>query len=114
MVRGLLVAKRRGVNVQIVVDDSNAKSKSGKAALNLLVEANIPVRTNSDYAIHHDKYIIVDDLHVQTGSFNYSRAAAKSNSENVLVIWHNPELAATYTKHWSTRYRRGKEYQAPY
>jgi phosphatidylserine/phosphatidylglycerophosphate/cardiolipin synthase-like enzyme len=38
--------------------------------------------------------VISDGKHVQTGSFNYSQAAAKSNSENVLVVWNNPDLAA--------------------
>lgn len=114
VVRALADAKRNGVDIQVVVDDSNTKSKSGRAALNLLVKAGISVRTSSKYAIHHDKYIVSDDLHVQTGSFNYSRAAATSNSENVIVIWHNQNLAASYARHWESRYRGGKNYKAPY
>jgi len=39
-------------------------------------------------------YIVVDNLHTQTGSFNYSQAAARSNSENVVVMWNNPSVAA--------------------
>lgn len=114
VVRALIAAKRRGVDVRVVVDDSSAKSKSGKAALNLLVNAGIPTRINGEYAIHHDKYIVADGRHVQTGSFNYSKAAAESNSENVLVIWHNPELAASYLRHWDGRYGEGVAYRSTY
>ena len=49
---------------------------------------------------------------MQTGSFNYSKAAAKSNSENVVVIWNNPDLALTYLKHWQDRFDQGTPYKA--
>lgn len=114
IVQALVQAKRRGVDVRVVADDSNPKSKSGSAALNLLAGADIRARLNAEYAIHHDKYIIADDRHVQTGSFNYSQAAAKSNSENVIVIWNNPELAQSYLRHWSSRFEEGSDYKRPY
>lgn len=114
VVQALVHAKRRGVDVRIVADDSNPKSKSGSAALNLLTGADIEARLNAEYAIHHDKYIIADGKHVQTGSFNYSQAAAKSNSENVIVIWNNPELAQSYLRHWTSRFEEGREYARPY
>jgi len=65
------------------------RKQSILTALNLLVNAGIPTKTISNYAIHHDKYIVSDEKHVQTRSFNYSQAAAKSNSENVIVVWNN-------------------------
>jgi phosphatidylserine/phosphatidylglycerophosphate/cardiolipin synthase-like enzyme len=114
VVQALISAKRRGVDVRVVSDDSNAKSKSGSAALNLLAGAAIQSRLNGEYAIHHDKYIIADGSHVQTGSFNYSQAAAKSNSENVIVIWNNRELAQSYLRHWSSRFEEGRDYLRQY
>ncbi|HEV2610726.1 MAG TPA: phospholipase D family protein [Noviherbaspirillum sp.] len=114
VVQALLRAKRRGVDVRVVADNSGPKLKSGAAALNLVAGAGIPTRLNGKYAIHHDKYVIVDGRHVQTGSFNYSQAAAKSNSENVIVIWHNPELAAHYLRHWESRFEEGTAYRKPY
>jgi phosphatidylserine/phosphatidylglycerophosphate/cardiolipin synthase-like enzyme len=111
VVRALTSAKKRGVDVQIVVDEKGNKSKSGTAALNLISGAGIPARTNARYAILHDKYIVADERHVQTGSFNYSRAAANSNSENVLVIWNNPELARPYLDHWRSRFGEASPYR---
>lgn len=114
VVQALLNAKKRGVDIRVVVDDKGNRSKASIAALNLLVNAGIPTRTISAYAIHHDKFIVSDDRHVQTGSFNYSKAAAKSNSENVLVIWNNREIAASYLKHWQSRFDRGVEFRSSY
>lgn len=114
VVRELLAAKRRGVDVCVIVDDKGNKGKASVAALNLLASANIPTRTLSVYAIHHDKYVVADERHVQNGSFNYSQAAAKSNSENVLVVWNNPGLAADYLRHWQSRWEEGVDYSLPY
>lgn len=114
IVRALIEAQKRGVDVRIVVDEKGNKSKSSLAALNLVVNAGIPTRTISTYAIHHDKYIVSDERHVQNGSFNYSQAAAKSNSENVVVTWNNPELAKSFLTHWESRYVQGIDYKSSY
>lgn len=52
--------------------------------MNLLTSAGIPVRTVSVYKILHDKVIVSDGRHTEVGSFNFSRAADRSNTENVL------------------------------
>lgn len=121
IVRALIAAKRRGVDVQIVVDEDsnlgkgrNGSISKGREALNLVANAGIPVRTVGRYAILHDKTIVSDGRHVQTGSFNYSQAAAKSNSENVLVVWNNPQLAASYLRHWNSRFAQGAPYRSRY
>ncbi|MFZ6647608.1 phospholipase D-like domain-containing protein [Undibacterium sp. TJN25] len=82
----LLNAKKRGVDVKVIVDSRRNQKKNNIAALKALVNAGIPVRTVSVYAIHHDKYIVSDDRTVQNGSFNYTNDAATSNSENVIVL----------------------------
>jgi len=112
--KALLTARKRGVDVRVVVDENGNRSKASLAALNLLASAGIPTRTISRYAIHHDKYMVIDKVTVQTGSFNYSKAAAKSNSENVVVIWNNPDVALTYLKHWQDRFDQGKPYKPEY
>lgn len=118
IVRALTDAKRRGVDVAVVVDYKNnlqeTRTSAPRQALNLLVNAGIPTRTISAYPIHHDKYIVVDGLHVETGSFNYSSAAAKRNSENVVVIWNNPQVASHYIGHWQSRWQQGTAYQSTY
>lgn len=112
--KALLTARKRGVDVRVVVDENGNKSKASIAALNLVASAGIPTRTISRYAIHHDKYMVIDKITVQTGSFNYSKAAAKSNSENVIVIWNNPDIALSYLKHWQDRFDQGRSYTPSY
>lgn len=118
VVKALIEAKKRGVDVAVLVDYKNnmkeTRNNAPKQALNLLVNAGIATRTISAYPIHHDKYSVVDGRHTQTGSFNYSAAAAKRNSENVLVIWNNPQVAKQYIDHWQSRWQQGSDYQSTY
>jgi len=118
VVRALIAAKRRGVDVAVVADYRNnvSEDRSGKAraALNLLVNAGIPTRTIATFPIHHDKYAVIDGRQVQTGSFNYTVAAATKNSENVLVLWNAPDIARQYLAHWQSRYEQGQDYRSAY
>ena len=114
--RGLINAKSRGVDVAVVADAKANISEGGKGthALSALVTAGIPVRVVSVYPIHHDKFIVTDGSNVQTGSFNYSRAAAERNSENALLIRNNPDIAARYLAHWQDRWAKGQDFNPRY
>ena len=110
VIHGLVEATRRDVDVSALVEDRGNRSQAGTAALNLMVSAGIPMRVVSASTIYHDKYIVVDGLHTQTGSFIYSQVAAKSNSDNVLV-WNNPSVPTQYVSHWESRWKQGSEVQ---
>lgn len=114
----LIAAQRRGVDVQVVVDMKNnlIEDRTGhaRAALNHLVEAGIPTRTIDAYRIHHDKYMVIDGEHIQTGSFNYTEAAERYNSENALVVWNCPAKAQQYLTHWQSRWEQGVDYRSAY
>ena len=72
----LVRAKRRGVDVKVVLDwkaNTGKQNQASLAAMNLLVNAGIPVRTVSQYKIMHDKVIIADGRNIEVGSFNYTR-----------------------------------------
>jgi len=111
VVKALLDAKKRGLNIMVLVDYRRNQKKPNWTALNRLVAAGIATRTISIYAIHHDKYIIADEQTVQNGSFNYARDAAEDNSENVIVFWRNPELAKSFLRHWESRWSAGVDYK---
>lgn len=114
VVKSLVAAKRRGVDVMVVVDEKGNRNKASQAAMNVVVNAGIPLRTNGQYKIMHDKVIITDGQNVEAGSFNYSRSAAESNSENALVVRGVPALAQTYLAHWQSRWDGGSDWRSSY
>lgn len=112
--RELVDARRRGIDVAVIVDQKESHAKSQQAALNLLVTAGIPTRTISVYPIHHDKYMVIDGTSVETGSFNYSSAASRRNSENAVLLSGCPALARSYLAHWQSRWDQGSVYSSSY
>lgn len=112
--RALVEAKQRGVDVMVVLDEKGNSSNASMMAMKLLVTADIPVRTVSRFKIMHDKVFIVDGQTVETGSFNYTKAAASFNSENAIVLHDVPELAQTYQTHWQSRWDIGKDWPSSY
>ncbi|HDT1625243.1 TPA: phospholipase D family protein [Klebsiella quasipneumoniae subsp. similipneumoniae] len=117
-VAGALVrAKQRDVDVKVVLDgkeNTGKQHQANQAAMNLLANAGIPVRTVSQFKIMHDKVIIADGRDVEVGSFNYTRAADRSNSENVIVIRGDRAIAQRYLQHWESRWQMGTDWKPTY
>uniref|UniRef100_UPI003BEF2264 phospholipase D family nuclease n=1 Tax=Burkholderia arboris TaxID=488730 RepID=UPI003BEF2264 len=110
----LVSARRRGVDVAVLVDQKESRSKSQQAALNLLVSSGVRTRTVSAYPIHHDKFLVIDGSAVETGSLNYSSAAMRRNSENAVLLTGCPDLARSYLTHWMSRWDQGVDYSPSY
>ncbi|MFK7479665.1 hypothetical protein EGJ82_28095 [Klebsiella pneumoniae] len=81
---------------------------------NILVNAGVKVRLTDAYKIHHDKVIIIDRSTVETGSFNFTKAAEYSNSENALVLNDMPQVASVYLEHWQSRWETGRDWKSTY
>ncbi len=76
-------AHQRGVAVRVITDNDKV-SDEGSDILRL-DEASIPVRVDrTEYHMHH-KFAIFDDAAVLTGSYNWTRGAARFNNENFIV-----------------------------
>ena len=110
VVKALMAAKRRGVDVRVVLDERGNDNRSGQAAMSLLYGASIPVRTVSTFKIMHDKVIVTDGRNVETGSYNFSRSAARNNSENALLLQDMPAVAQQYLTHWQSRWDMGTDW----
>ena len=105
--QALVDAKKRGVEVRVVVDKKRNQNKASLKAMNFAVANGIQLRIDGHYHIQHDKTIIVDDQTVETGSFNYAPSAETENSENVVVLRDMPDIARQYVSHWESRWALG-------
>jgi len=93
--QAVLEAKARGVKVRIVFDSAQIKEEYSKSRY--LIKKGVDVRFKLGPGIMHNKFAIIDDQVVLTGSFNWTVSAEKKNSENLLVI-KDKELAQKYEK----------------
>ena len=97
----IIAAHRRGATVRIITDRTMAGHKS--SLIDELVTAGIPVRTNRRHKIEHNKFAVFDNQRIVTGSYNWTTAATKFNSENCIFL---PLPAQEYSKRfevlWNT------------
>ncbi|EKF67003.1 phospholipase D family protein [Serratia plymuthica A30] len=69
---------------------------------------------NDKYLAQHNKFLIVDSVTVQTGSFNYSSAASYKNAENVIVLLNAPGVASDYQSTFDQLWAEGQQVNKTY
>jgi phosphatidylserine/phosphatidylglycerophosphate/cardiolipin synthase-like enzyme len=105
--KALVEAHRRGVDVRVILDDSQRREKYTEA--DFVAHAGIPTFIDAKHAIAHNKVIVIDGETVVTGSFNFTKAAEEKNAENLLVIC-DKALAKKYEDNW----QRHRAHSEPY
>lgn len=101
--QALIDARRRGVDVRVIVDLE--QTEKGKTSLiGWLVQEGLPVWVDAEHPAAHNKVMVIDagtnQAAVITGSFNFSHAADFRNAENLLLLRDNPHLAEAYAANW--------------
>ncbi len=104
----VVAAHRRGVKVQVILDSSQRTEKYSEA--DFFKNYGIPTFIDDQPGIAHNKVMIVDNLLVITGSFNFTKAAEEKNAENLLLIY-DPNLASKYMSNWQVHFRHSEPYQ---
>lgn len=101
-----------GVRVRIVADEK--KSHDRWSLVNKLACSGIQVRTDEQYSIMHNKFIVTGNNGVQTGSFNYTSSAEKRNAENAQVIRGNSFLSQQYQNEFNRLWAESSPVQCNY
>lgn len=109
IVNEILAAKKRGVNVRIITDKTEAKSKDQAPELTTLKKAGIPIKENTHSGLMHLKVSIIDKSVVTTGSYNYSQSASTINDE-VLVVIHDPKTADQFESQFERMWNDSKNF----
>lgn len=79
----ILFAHRKGLNIKIITD--NDKSLDEGSDIEAIAKAGIPVKMDRTSNHMHHKFMVADNKTVITGSYNWTRSAAKFNHENILL-----------------------------
>lgn len=97
LVNDLIEAKKRGVDVKVIVDATSAANKySGHHKLR---ESGIPVKTENWGGKMHTKGASIDDKYYVIGSMNWTGKAELHNDENLLII-NNPHISIATKNHF--------------
>ncbi|MCY4020073.1 MAG: phospholipase D-like domain-containing protein [Chloroflexi bacterium] len=103
----ILAAQRRGVVARIVTDDRHGLEDDSDTALRDLRAAGVPIVADNRSGLMHNKFIIVDERAVWTGSWNYTLNGTYRNNNNVLVL-ESAGAAAAYKTEFEEMFERGE------
>jgi len=101
----LVKARERGVKVRVYLDKDQVDYKYSQSRF--LVQKGIKTRISTNNYIMHNKFAIIDNRILLTGSYNWTFSANNRNDENLMVI-DDPEIIALYQnqfeKLWLNKY----------
>jgi phosphatidylserine/phosphatidylglycerophosphate/cardiolipin synthase-like enzyme len=86
IVKALIEAKKRGVDVRVITDRGQGNDQKQQRALVLLHSAGIPIRVNQHDGLMHLKQVAIDDEINTTGSMNQTTSGHRYNDERLDVI----------------------------
>jgi len=101
----LIDAQKRGVKVRVYLDKEQVDNQYSQSRF--LVQKGIKTRISSNKYIMHNKFAIIDNRILLTGSYNWTFSANNRNDENLMAIG-DPEVIARYQnqfeKLWFEKY----------
>lgn len=102
----IIQAHHRGTEVQIITDDDKAADVGSD--IERIASVGIAVKMDKTPNHMHHKFMVVDDLSLITGSYNWTRSAAKFNHENILLT-QEPGVVRSFLKEFGGLWK-GMEY----
>ncbi|KAI8991639.1 hypothetical protein BDF20DRAFT_904186 [Mycotypha africana] len=81
----LVDAKKRGVDVRVITDNDQMDVAKGSDVVRLNEQFNIPFKHDNSEQFMHNKFAVIDNKTIITGSFNWSIGARYRNRENIVV-----------------------------
>jgi phosphatidylserine/phosphatidylglycerophosphate/cardiolipin synthase-like enzyme len=99
----LIEAHERGVPVRLVTDTDNVDER----AVRSMRGAGIPIVEDGREAIMHNKFVIIDEEVLWTGSGNLTENDTHRNNNNAIVI-RSPALAQNYRAEFEEMFEDGE------
>jgi phosphatidylserine/phosphatidylglycerophosphate/cardiolipin synthase-like enzyme len=105
--KAILDAHTRSVEVRIVTDEASLNWPPTRAVFDELKQSGIAVIAKKNGGrLMHNKFAILDNASVWTGSWNYTETGTFKNNENVIAI-DSPEVAAAFTRKFQKLFNDG-------
>lgn len=108
LVHSLLVLSKRGVRVRVLVDNRQARGRYSLSGT--LKKGGLQVRRGYQRGLMHHKFMIVDGIRLETGSFNYTNHASRANQENQVYL-DDPSIVARFVARFQKSWSDSREFE---
>lgn len=95
----LLETQARGVELRIISDDDKAMDRGSD--IERMVARGVPIKLDRTSAHMHHKFALFDGVMLLTGSYNWTRSAARENEENIIVT-NDEHLVYAFKRQFET------------
>lgn len=95
LVDALIAARRRGVQVRVVIDSENLTDPAVAMLTGRMQDRRIPVVFDRRAPFMHNKFVVIDRAIVWTGSWNLTENCTFRNNNNAIRI-ESRRIAASY------------------
>jgi phosphatidylserine/phosphatidylglycerophosphate/cardiolipin synthase-like enzyme len=100
----LIALKRKGIDVHLIFDESSNESINliNRLLHNSILPVIFPSKSMLGIGFMHNKFLVIDNAIVWTGSANFTKTAINSenrfsNHENVIIL-HSEDIAQKFTQ----------------
>lgn len=91
--KALADAYKRGVDVKVITETFQSGSRW---AVYGDFQNEFPFILDKNDKTFHHKLILIDDKHILTGSYNFTKSALENNDENAVIISDNKDIYEAY------------------
>ncbi len=102
----LAAAMKRGVQVRVIMDASNAGGLFSDKEI--FAYNPVPIWMDDKHKEFHHKVMLIDGKVLITGSFNFTTQAEDTNGENLLIIRNHPKLYGAYQAQFNLHLEHSK------
>ncbi len=103
----ILTSHKRGTQIRIITD--NDKSHDEGSDIEQIARVGISVKMDRSPNHMHHKFMVTDEKTIITGSYNWTRSAAKFNQENI-VLSKEAGLIKSYLKEFDQLWKVMEQY----
>jgi len=83
VIDALLAAKKRNIDVKIVTESDNCHGES----MDRLSREGVPIVQDKRPGLMHNKFAVIDDTLLWTGSYNVTENGSRKNNNNAILIY---------------------------
>ncbi|MFA5084802.1 MAG: phospholipase D-like domain-containing protein, partial [Candidatus Omnitrophota bacterium] len=103
-------AKERGVVIRLFLNGKRASNKLGKELESYGVKVKYYDKRGS---LMHNKFMIIDEENIYSGSYNWTILAEKDNRENLIILPYLEEFRYEFDYLWSDKERPPPKEHSP-
>ncbi len=105
--REIIACHRKNIKVRIITDNEKLHDLGSDIAQ--MAKTGIAIRIDNTTAHMHHKFMVVDNAILVNGSYNWTKSAATSNEENIIVS-DEKSLVATFAKQFEKMWKEMEAY----